>query len=244
MQKNISALYREFCKVKKMGWIKSLRKGPTGIGYTFETLINKFEENLPTPDFNGIEIKTIHVFSKRKIHLFNATPDGDLLYPINRLVDNMGYPDKLFPCCRILNISVNTKETTKIGYYKELILKVDYFNQKVFLDGTKNGKKIDLNVSWSFDLLEERIRLKMQYLCVIEACSKHINGSEYYYYNRIHFYKIRGFNTFLKLLDKGIISITFKVGVFKSGNRVGKMHDRGTDFSLEYKNICLLYKEI
>ena len=36
-----------FEKVKNKGWIKSLRKGDTGIGYTFETLIGKKEENLP-----------------------------------------------------------------------------------------------------------------------------------------------------------------------------------------------------
>ena len=45
MSKNIIDLYRVFVKIKKLGYVKSMRDGVTGIGYTFETLINKREDN-------------------------------------------------------------------------------------------------------------------------------------------------------------------------------------------------------
>ena len=35
-----------------------MRDGPGGVGYTFENLLGKAEENFPIPDFKGIEIKT------------------------------------------------------------------------------------------------------------------------------------------------------------------------------------------
>lgn len=244
MQKNISELYKKLLVIKKKGWIRSLRDGPTGIGYTFECLLNKPEENLPIPDFNGIEIKTIHKFSKRTVHLFNATPDGDYLFPIKRLLGIMGYPDKDFPDVNILNTSVNTKEYTNIGYYKKIKLNVNYKEKKVFLTGIKNNKNIDLNTSWSFKLLRERLEMKLSYLCIVEAESKEIDSCEYFNYNRINFYKLRNFNHFINLIDKGVIKVTFKNGVFKTGKRAGQSHDRGTDFSIELNNLSLLYKKI
>ena len=49
-----------FKQIKEKGWIQSKRKGPTGIGYTFEELLGKQEDNMPIADFQGIEIKTVH----------------------------------------------------------------------------------------------------------------------------------------------------------------------------------------
>ena len=52
-----------FEQTKKKGWIKSLRKGDTGVGYTFEKTIGKDEENLPIADYGSIEIKTTRKYS-------------------------------------------------------------------------------------------------------------------------------------------------------------------------------------
>ena len=41
LENNILELKKEFDRIKKLNYIKSLRKGSTGVGYTFETLINK-----------------------------------------------------------------------------------------------------------------------------------------------------------------------------------------------------------
>ena len=53
MTNNFDTLLQKFEEIKEMGWIKSLRKGPTGIGYTFEKLIGKDEDSLCCPDFNA-----------------------------------------------------------------------------------------------------------------------------------------------------------------------------------------------
>ena len=41
-----------------MGYVVSLRNGNTGIGYTLETLLGLEENNLKTPDFGDIELKS------------------------------------------------------------------------------------------------------------------------------------------------------------------------------------------
>ena len=63
----------------------------------------------------------------------------------------------------------------------------------------------------------------------------------YYYYHDIAFYKLKDFDTFISLVDKGIVEITFKIGTHKSGSRIGKVYDHGTDFSIKVKDLELLY---
>ena len=76
MKKEIKILYREFYRIRNMGLIKSLRGGSTGIGYTFETLLSKKEDQSFKPDYLGIEIKTHLGYSKSPITLFNLTPEN------------------------------------------------------------------------------------------------------------------------------------------------------------------------
>jgi len=48
---------KEFRKIKEMGFIPSQRKGPTGVGYTLETLLGIDENNNASPDIEGAELK-------------------------------------------------------------------------------------------------------------------------------------------------------------------------------------------
>lgn len=235
-------LNNEFIKINKLGWIESKRKDTTGIGYTFESLINLKENNLPIADYEEIEIKTFRSKSNQKIHLFNATPDGDFLFPIKRVLDILGYPDKINKEFKVFNMTLSTKKYTSIGYYKRAKIKINYNDEKIELIAiNQNNEKYDINVSWSFELIKEKINNKIKNMAVIEANSKFINQKEYFHYKKILFYNIKDYKTFIKLIDDGIVEITFKIGVFKSGKRCGQIHDRGTDFSIYIIDINKLY---
>ena len=55
-------LYSELDKIKSInneGWIKSLRRGDTGVGYTLETKLGIKANSKKKPDYKGIEIKPI-----------------------------------------------------------------------------------------------------------------------------------------------------------------------------------------
>ena len=54
-------------------------------------------------------------------------------------------------------------------------------------------------------------------------------------------YKLKDFETFINLIEKGIIRISLKIGVFRTGKRVGKIHDHGTSFCIEENNLDKLY---
>lgn len=238
-------LYKEFKKVNKLGWIKGRRRGPTNVGYTFEYLINKEEDTFFVPDYGNIEIKTIRNKSGNRIHLFCATPDGDFLFPIQRLLDNLGYPDKDYPDCKVLNTSTNGWNYSWIGYYKKTKLILDNKEKLLRLIAKrKNETEIDVSISWSYELLKERLNLKLKYLAIIETDSKWYNHEEYFYYKKIKFYKLRSFHIFLILLRLGIVNVTFKIGLYKKGNKFKQIHDRGTEFSINRKLIFLLFKRV
>lgn len=46
----ITQFKKSFKKIKKKGWVKSLRRGPTGVGHTLEQLLGLDENNIALPD--------------------------------------------------------------------------------------------------------------------------------------------------------------------------------------------------
>ena len=48
---------REYRKIKEMGWIRTHRAGPTGVGKTLEDLLGIEENNHDAPDFGEYELK-------------------------------------------------------------------------------------------------------------------------------------------------------------------------------------------
>ena len=235
---------KKFEKVKKKGWIESKRNGTTGIGYTFEKMINKNEDNLPIADFDDTEIKTIHNYLKNKvIHLFNATPDGDYLFPIKEIHQKLAYPDKNNPQYKVFNIDVSATSYTNIGYNKKLILKVDYNEKKIYLKIISDNYEISkMKISWSFDLINERINNKIKKIAIVGANTKKEKNIELFKYTGYKLYEIRSFDDFIKCIENGYIIITFKIGYVKSGKRSGQIHDHGTGFSINYCNFDKLYK--
>ena len=239
MLEDIKQLETKFNIINNRGWVKSLRKGATGIGYTFECLINKKEDCRPLPDFKSIEIKTIRNNSIKKIHLFSVLPDGDCDNPVQRMLSILGYRTKSnnkLRCC----VNVYANKYTQLGYYKFLILNVDEINRKIELLGVNNfNNSLNLNISWSFKLLEERVENKLMNLALIHADNKFINSNEYFHYSNIQFYTFKGFDVFLNYVKDGTIDVGINIGEIN-----GKYYSHGVFFSIKEKDLCKIYYPI
>lgn len=216
MEENINNLIKKFNKIKNLGWVKSERKGTSGIGYTFEKLIGKKEDNFFLPDFQGIEIKTKRNFSKGYLTLFNLTPDGDYLFPIEYIRNKYGYSDKEIPNQKVFQYSVSNEN--KASFMNKFFkLKVDYNNQKIgleivnLLDYSK-----DTSISWSFKEIKERLYNKISYLAIVKTNIETKNEVDYIRYYDMKIYKLRDLSTFIKPIENGTIRITFKIGIFHS----------------------------
>lgn len=70
--------YNEFLKriteIKEMNYVRSHRKGDTGIGKTIEDLLGITENNIAGPDFSIYELKSGRKDSSSMLTLFTKTP--------------------------------------------------------------------------------------------------------------------------------------------------------------------------
>ena len=241
-KKEMRNLLVKFLEVKERGWIESLRKGTTGIGYTFETLIGKKEETLPIADFQGIEIKVKRRYSKGTITLFNAAPDNEV-YATKRIYEQYSIHNRNFNYYKTFMINVNSIDMKKYGkhYFK---LAIDNKNKLIRMNIYDEKKELLENkVSWSYELIKEKIKLKIANLAIIKADIKKVKDKVYYKYYHIKFLEIKGFDEFIKLIDEGIITITFKISVDLSMKKFGEMKNHGIGFDINEKNINKLYIE-
>ena len=57
-------------------------------------------------------------------------------------------------------------------------------------------------------------------------------------------YKLKGFQTFLQLIEEGVISIVFNIGIYKTDDKYGRIYDHGTSFKINTENIYKLFEKI
>lgn len=242
MNTNIELLQRKFQEIKNMEYVKSIRKGNTGIGATFEYLLGKNEESFEIADYYGIEIKTKRSYSKAYITLFNAVPTGSGYYEVKRLRDTYGYRDPKDETLKQLNVDIFANEFNKIGLWYYFKLKVDKKEEKIYLliyDRYYN--LIDKTTYWDFDILKEKLYRKLQVLALVKAWPNRIGEYEYFKYYNMNIYILKDFNTFIDLIDKGIIKITLKIGSYHDKKRYGQVSSHGVSFCIKEEDLLKLF---
>ena len=244
MQNSIDYLKTNFLIIKGMGWIRSLRQGPTGIGYTFESLLGKSEDSLCVPDFDGIEIKTHRKNSRSYINLFNYNPIGNTSYEVKRIFEKYGYISRKDKTRKVFYCSVYSNYIIDAGLNYKLSLYVDYLERRIYLlVFDRIGRLIEKESYWNFDILEDKLYSKMNVLAYIEAQSKQYNTCEFFKYESIKFYKLKNFDVFIQLVDKGIICVNFKVSGYKNEG-LGLIDSHGVSFCIGTNNLGMLYDMI
>ncbi len=245
MDEEFKMLKKEFERIRNMGYVKSSRKGTTGIGKTFEDLLGKEEDSLDIPDYLGIEIKAHRSYSKSYITLFSCAPKGKTDFEIKRLKDTYGYPDRLLKQFKVLSAIAYANHTEIVANRYLFKLEVDYVEKKIYLIITdKFFNDFEKITYWPFELLKEKVERKIQNLAVIKAWPNKKNGIDFYKYYAISFYKLKSFEQFIKLIDKGIIRICFKIGIYRDKEHLGEIQDRGTGFQIQESDLEKLYYKV
>ena len=242
MNSDILALKEKLDKIKNLGWIECKNKNKSVTGKTLENLLEINPDNFEIPDYNTIEIKSKVSKRENYIDLFCATPDSYVL-ETKRLYDKYGYIDS--NNYKILNFVLYGEFLKPINNEYSAKLRIDYKNKKVIMEiYNKDNELIDNLSSWSFELLEEKLCRKLNYVCLVEGDKKFSHNVLYVRYDKYKFYKLKKFSNFIRLLKRGQIRISFTLGIYKSGSKSGKMHDHGTQFSIRKENMKLLFDEI
>lgn len=228
---------REYSKIKDMGWIKTHRSGPTGIGKTLEDLLGIPENNLDEPDFGDYELKSCRLNSNSMLTIFTKTPQpkgaaNTLRMTFGYLSDTYDNDEKVLHSTlsadRYVTIA-NTGHSLKV-VCDDLKISIVAEDEKEYAYWTREELK---------KAFEKKYKNKFVYA---KAESKGLGADEYFKFTEA--YEVSGFNydAFVSLLEQGKIFIDLRIGQYHGGTKNGQTHDHGTGFRIREVDQSLLFK--
>jgi len=219
---NLQLFIKRFKLIKSKGFIKSHRTHDTGIGKTLEDLMGVEENNLQSPDFGDIEIKSQRAFTGSKITLFTKSPS----FPkgANRILrDTFGTPDNHYPELLGLHTSMYS---SKFNNYKSLWgfrIIPDDDNKKVYLN-VKNlitDLIVDINVYWDYEELNDKIEHKLKKVCFITADREKRFDGEYFHFKKCILMIGFSLEKLIQLIREDLIQFDIRIGAYKTGKNKG-----------------------
>lgn len=245
MNENINNLLQKFNEISNKGWIESISKSFGSIGLTFEKELNKKADSMYFPDFCDIEIKCTSRFSRYPLYLFTIAFDGPTYPEINRIVEKYGYYDKDFTDKKVLFEKLNCKDKNIVNEKYKFKFEVDNSNDKLYMCVYDlNNKLIEKESFVYLSSIKNHLLLKLSTLALVYASKKNENNKQYFRYYSINIYKLKKFDIFLELLNRGIIEISLISRISKSGIDKGKYNNKNLVFHIKKNYISLLFEKI
>jgi hypothetical protein len=228
-------------EVAKKGYVPSMRKGPTGVGFTLETLLGIRANSSKHPDFRGIEIKSTRVNqqgnTKVRSTLFGAVPDWhmSMINHASKLLEQYGYMRKgvqRFTCAL-------TNRPNSLGFYLLVDEELDVLHA---LKSIKDPESVAYVVQWALPRLRKIFEEKHGETFWVKAKTRRISdGSEAF-----HFYEVQHtmrplVSNFSPLIQTGHIQFDFTLKL--EAREDGSVHprDHGYLFKIAEENRSLLF---
>lgn len=166
----IKEFIERFKRIKEMGFVPSKRRGPTGIGFTFEILLGLSENNEAHPDIEGAEIKVHRTNGKSMITLFTFNRKAWKMPPLEA-VKTYGSLDR----------------DGRKGLYYTMSLKpnsaglfLNVQNTKISVQHTSG----QIVAEWQIATLAERFQQKIPAMIFVSAFAEERDGVEHFHYYR------------------------------------------------------------
>lgn len=213
-------------QIKKLGFIKTHRRGPTGIGKTLEDLLEIKENNISLPDFGNIELKSTREDTNNMITLFTFNNKAWKMNPLEA-VRKYGCEDK----------------NGRLGMYYTMALKPNSAGLFLNVDDKEiSVRNIDGNIiaTWQLKEIAKQFDKKVKNVLLVKAKVELRDNIEYFYYDRA------------KLLTGGTSQSILKSQFENQKLLVDlRLHDKktmarnhGTGFRIYERNLEELYKKI
>lgn len=227
---------REYTNICSMGWIKTHRAGPTGIGKTLEDLLGIKENNIDGPDFGDYELKSCRLNSNSMLTIFTKTPQPK--GAVNTLRENFGYSSAAYNNEeKVLHSTLSADKFVDIADTGRSL--------KVVCDSDKISIIADDSIEYAYwtqtelkKAFEKKYKNKFVYA---KAMSQGSGADEQFKF--VDAYEVSGFdyNAFVSLLEQGKIYIDLRIGQYHGGAKNGQTHDHGTGFRIKESDQHLLF---
>ena len=225
---NIIELKNALSEIKRAGHIVSKRRGNTGIGYTLETLLGLRENNLQTPDFGDIELKSQRNGVSNRVTMFTFNK-GAWKISQRELIQEYGYEDTNGRPS--LYCTVESRPNNQ-GLY----LKVE--EEAIRLYHVNNT----LIAEWPGEILIDTFRTKMPALVVVYAETRiNSDNKEEFWFNEAYFLTNPDEDNFLDLIKKDIVIVDVRMHLRSNGT----VRNHGTGFRIDerFLNQCFGNRE-
>lgn len=219
----------KYSEIKSLGFIKSHRRGNTGVGHTLEQLLGLTENCISGPDLEGNELKAARKGAGGKQTLF--TKEGEWIVSQQDYIQTYGFPHTS-KIGEMSGQSTVTKSVNKRGLY----IKTTNDYCAVMHSNT-------IIVKWDWETLVEQFAIKFPACVKVFADVEKKNGVEYFHYNEAYLYTGTDKSLFRTAVEEDLIAIDIRM---RTQNTIGKgIRNRGTAFRINHGNMDKLFiKEI
>lgn len=160
----------KFDEIKKQGWFQSVRRGPTGIGQTFEQLIGLTENNIALPDLHEIELKTHRIGSTSMITLFTFNKNAWKMKPLEA-IRKYGTLDANGRLGMYFTMSPTPNSTGLFLHNEEHSISIRHISGELIAE-------------WQLDALAEQFYKKIPGLILVSAFSEMRGDFEWFNFSR------------------------------------------------------------
>ena len=230
-------LLEKLTDISTMGFIESMRHGPTGVGFTLETLLGIPANSSRRPDYKGIELKSGRVAtngrSRNRSDLFSKVPNWKLstLKSGREILDTYGYfseaEQRMQLYCTVKNIPNP----------QGLFLQVNSSGDRVENLAVGANGAIEPVVVWVLSELEDDLAAKHQETFWIKAQRRETRGVEAFHYTAVTHTRSPLVNNFGLLVDIGKIELDYTMNIQPNG--VERNH--GYKFKIWQRDFDLLF---
>ncbi len=224
-------------QISDRGFIKSLKSGDTGVGFTLETLLGIEANSSKTPDYKGIEIKSSRKRNKKGT-LFSMVPNWELsnIKSSDDIVLKRGRPNSDWNNLKTLFHTIKGDKKNNWG----LKLKLD---EKFIYQIFDNNGIEEIDVCWLLEDFKSRISAKHKETFWVEVETRGTKEDEEFHYKKIIHSGNIDVSNIPFLIENGIISLDYLLWERGDG---WKQYTKksGFDFlwKIENKNKDLLFK--
>ena len=160
----------KFEQIKKLNWIRSKRKGPTGVGQTLEHLLGLTENNIALPDLGTVKLKAHRADSSSMITLFTFNRKAWKMNP-HKAIKKYGTRDKNKRLGMYFTMARTPNSMGLLLYVDEKMISVRPVSGEVVAE-------------WQLETLTNRFMRKMPGLVLVNAFSEMRGDLEWFKYDR------------------------------------------------------------
>jgi len=224
----LKKLVKNLEDIKSKGFIETIRKGPTVVGYLLEKELGLSETNITIPDIGGrIEIKATRKNTNSLITLFTFNR-GVWRMKQKDLLNKYGYIDAQGRQALYATVSANVHNAQ--GFF----LAIDNDKHLVLL---KNAKEDETIAEWSTYVIAGKFMTKLDRLLLILADSKMVDEKEFFHYNEAYILENPTPEKFLEGFNRNELMIDLRMYL----KDYGGVRNHGTAFRISEKNLTDLY---